>query len=1003
MIKNLLKISKQLMVLTVFTLFSFVAFSQTNVTGKVVDATGAVVPNATITVKGTRTAVKTAENGTYTISVPANGTLVVSSVGFGNIEIPVDGKSTVDFTLTQANAQLNEVVVVAYGSRKRGDLTGSVTAVTAKDFQKGFIPSPEQLLQGKVAGLQITSGGGSAGGGSKIRIRGGASLNSSNDPLIVIDGVPVEGNGISGSSNLLSTINSNDIESVSVLKDASATALYGSRASNGVIIVTTKKGTRGKVRYNFNTQVSLSVVGKTVDVLTGDEVRSIITADAAATGSNTYKNLLGTANTDWQDEIYQKAIGLDNNISASGAIGSVPFRASFGYLTQEGVLLKNKFDRVSGSLNLSPKLFTEHLSVNVNARASRINNNFSDQGAVGAAINFDPTQAVRANNKYGGYFEWLQPDGLPIDLANRNPLGLINLRDNKSVVNRFIGNVVLDYKLHFFPDLHVIANFGLDKTKGEGNDNIDSLSPTNYKTGGRKVHYEQGKQNVLADIQLFYAKEIKSINTKLDVLVGHSYQEFRTDVYNFSAFSYRKLSNPAKPELKDTIDLSQPTFARDKPMYRLESYLARVNFNISDKYLITASLRRDASSKLAPETRVGYFPAIAAAWKLKDEFFANSNKLSDLKLRLSWGETGQQDGIGYYSYLTRYSVSNASAQYMFGDTYYTFLRPEGYDRTIKWESTATTNFGLDFGFFNNRISGSFDYYIKKTKDLLSDVPVAPGANFVNRITTNVGNMDVHGVEFVLNTTPVKTANTSWDLGFNISYNKREITNLLRYQDPNFKGIDVGGIGIATGNFIGKNVVGYSPNSFYVYKQIYDKNDKPIEGLYEDINRDGQINADDRYLYKKPDADVLLGFSTQVQYKKFSVGLTAHGMIGNYLFNQYDAGSGILSVLKNPVNFIGNAADVYLETGFRNNSNNQFLSDYFIENASFLRIDNINLGYNVGKVFSNKASMRISGSIQNVAVISKYKGLDPEISNDNGIDGNIYPRPRIFSLGVNLDF
>ncbi|MEP6700808.1 MAG: SusC/RagA family TonB-linked outer membrane protein, partial [Bacteroidota bacterium] len=987
------------------TLFSFAANAQTPVTGKVTDSKdGLGLAGVTVAVKGSRKAVQTDAEGNFSITASPNNTLVFTSVGFDSREVAINGKNVLNASLSQGNSRLNEVVVVAYGSRKRGDLTGAVTSVSSKDFQKGFIPSSEQLLQGKVAGLQITSGGGSAGGGSKIRIRGGASLNSSNDPLIVIDGVPVEGNGISGTSNILSTINPNDIESISVLKDASSTALYGSRASNGVLIVTTKKGTKGKIRFNFNSQVSLSEVVKQVDVLSAGQVRQIITDDATATGNNTYKNLLGSENTNWQDEIYRKAFGNDNNISASGSAGPIPFRLSLGYLNQEGVLQKNKFDRLSSALNLSPKFFNDHLSVNLNVKASTIKNNFSDQGAVGAAVAFDPTQPVYASNKYGGYFEWLQADGKPIDLGNKNPLGLIGLRDNTSRVNRLIGNIQLDYKLHFFPDLHVLLNLGMDNTFGKGNDNIDSLSATNYKTGGRKSYYQQGKKNTLADVQLFYTKDLKSINTKLDVLVGHTYQEFLTNVYNYASFSYRAFSDPNKPGLKDTLENSPPTFATDNPKYRLESYLARANFTIANKYLLTGSLRRDASSKFSPETRIGYFPAVAAAWKIKEEFLKNSNVITDLKLRLGWGITGQQDGIGYYSYLTRYSRGSSSASYQFGDQFYTFLRPEGYDASIKWETTTTSNVGLDFGFLDNRISGSMDYYFKKTKDLLSDVPVAPGGNFVNRIVTNVGNIDNYGFEFSLNTTPVKQQNLTWDLGFNIAYNDTKITNLLKFQDPNFKGIDVGGIGIATGNYIGKNVVGYSPNSFFVYKQVYDKTtNKPIEGLYEDINRDGTVNADDRYLYKKPAPDVILGFNTQLIYKNFSVGVAAHGMVGNYIYNQYNAGSGILSVLKNPINFIGNASSIYNETGFHNNSNNQFLSDYFIENASFLRIDNINLGYNVGKVLKNKASLRILGSVQNVAVITNYKGLDPENSSDFGIDGNIYPRPRVYTLGINLDF
>ncbi len=461
------------LLLTIFMPFTLLLLANSSwaqsktISGRVTDGTGTGVPSVTVAAKGQNAATSTSETGQFSITVPqSTTTLVFSSVGFATLEVSIAGRTEVNAAMQASAANnLNEVVVVAYGARRRGDLTGSVTSVSAKDFQKGFIPSPEQLLQGKVAGLQVTSGGGSAGGGSKIRIRGGASLNSSNDPLIVIDGVPVEGNSIAGTGNLLSTINPNDIESVSVLKDASATALYGSRASNGVIIVTTKKGTKGKVRFNFNTQLSLSEVAEQVNVLSGDQLREIIIADATASGNNTYKNLLGTANTNWQDEIYRTATGFDNNLSASGALGFLPFRASIGYLNQEGVLLKNKFDRLSGSLNLSPKFLADHLAVNINTKVSRINNNFSNQGAVGAAIAFDPTQPVLADNKYGGYFEWLQADGKPIDLANRNPLSLINLRDNRSVVNRFIGNVQMDYKMHFLPDLHLLVNLGLDRTE----------------------------------------------------------------------------------------------------------------------------------------------------------------------------------------------------------------------------------------------------------------------------------------------------------------------------------------------------------------------------------------------------------------------------------------------------------------------------------------------------------------------------------------------------------
>lgn len=1001
--KSITQLSKHICVLILFTLFVFVANAQNKITGHVTDSKdGSGLAGVTVNVKGTRVATQTAPDGNFTITLPANSnTLVFTSVGFVRQEVVISGQSAINVSMNAAPSTLADVVVVAYGTRLKSDLTSAVTSVSSKDFQKGFIPSSEQLLQGKVPGLQITSGGGSAGGGSTIRIRGGASLNASNDPLLVIDGVPVDNNFLPGSANLLNTINPNDIESMSVLKDASATALYGSRASNGVIIITTKKGTKGKVRFNFNTQLSLGSVAKTVNVLTGDQIRSIINADAAATGNNTYKNLLGTANTNWQNQIYQNAFGNDNNLSASGAVGNIPFRISLGYLTQDGILKTDHFNRMSSALNLSPKFFDNHLSVNLNVKYAATDNRFADQGAVGSAAAFDPTQPVySANaNKWGGYYEWLQPGTtLPIDLATRNPLALLELRHNTSKVNRVIGNVQLDYKLHFFPDLHLQANIGMDNAAGSGNDNRDSIMATDYKTAGRYAYYKQSKQNTLYEFSLFYTKNIESIKSKVDVLLLHGYQDFLTNVNNYPSYGQNGV----------VIANSVPTYATDKPEYRLESYLGRLNYSFDNKYFLTASVRRDASSKFSPATRVGYFPAVAAGWKLREDFFKNSNVVSELKLRGSWGITGQQDigGTGgsfnpLYPYLPVYSYSNSAAQYQFGNTFVSYLRPGAYDPNIKWETTTTTNLGLDFGFLNNRISGSVDVYDKKTKNLLSPIDQAPGQNFDISIVTNIGDLESKGVEFVLNTTPVQSKNVTWNFGFNVAYNEVKITNL----GPNIQALAQSRISGGTGNNIGVFAVGYAPFTFSPLKQVYDpKTGKPIEGLYEDINRDGQISladlSPDRAYYKKPAPDVLLGINTQVAYRQWSLGLAAHGSLGNYLYNNFASNNAVLRAIKNPINFIGNGSSDYLKTGF---VNNQYVSDYYIENASFLRLDNINIGYNAGKVFSNKATLRVSASVQNVFVITKYSGLDPENSDPRGVDNNIYPRPRIFSLGFNLDF
>lgn len=998
-------ISFRILLLFISFSFAFQAFAQEiQVSGKVSDAKdGSSLPGATVQVKGTTTGTLTDIDGKYSIKVKTGSILNFSFIGYNAQEITITNQTTVNVSLQQTSTMLDQIVVVAYGTKKKSDLTGTVTSVTAKEFQKGNIASSEQLLMGKVTGLQITSSGGAAGAGSTIRIRGGASLNASNDPLIVIDGVPVESNGLSGSANLLNTINPNDIESMSVLKDASATALYGSRASNGVIIITTKKGATGAVKFNYNTQASIGTVAKYVDVLTGDQIRSIVTANATATGDNRYKNLLGTANTDWQKEIYQPAFGLDNNLSASGSVKNIPFRVSVGALSQNGILKTNHFNRFTGGLNLSPKFLDDHLAVNVNLKYSMTQNRFADEGgAIGGAVSFDPTHPVmQEGSVYGGYYEWLQTDGKPINTnggaSAPNPLSLLEQRDNTSQVNRIIGNVQLDYKLHFFPDLHVLLNLGLDKAKGSGNDNRPAtMSSVAYKNGIFS-YYKQGKSNTLADVSLFYSKDITAAKSKVDVLVGHSYQDFYTDVYNYASY-----------DAAGVVDSTTiPTFATDKPEYRLESYLGRLNYTFNDKYLLTASIRRDASSKFSADNRVGYFPAVALAWKLNQEFFKNSKVVTDLKLRLGWGITGQQDvQNNNYPYLPRYSYSLSTAQYQFGNTFYSFLRPAAYDANIKWETTTTNNIGLDFGFYSGRISGTIDVYMKKTKDLLSVVPIAPGANFDIALLTNVGNMENKGVEFALNTIPVQKANFSWELGFNVTYNETKITNLLKNDVPGYTGIDIGNVNGGTGNKIGKHAVGYAPNTFYVYKQVYDKTTgAPIEGLYEDINRDGQITDEDRYYYKKPAPDMMFGVNTALTYKKWNLGIVGHAMVGNYLYNNFNANNGTVRAMENPLLYLQNVSANYLNTKF---TNMQYLSDYYIENASFFRLDNINLGYDAGKVFKNRTSqLRITASVQNVFVITKYSGLDPEYSpsdaNNVGVDNVIYPRPRIFSIGFNLDF
>ncbi|MFV0606191.1 MAG: SusC/RagA family TonB-linked outer membrane protein [Niabella sp.] len=976
-------------------LVTTMAFGQTKVvSGTVMDQNGKVLQGVTVAAKNNTAATQTNESGYFSLTVPVNATaLEFTSIGYATLEQPITS-GEMNVILTSTAAALENVVVVAYGTRKKSDLTGSVTAVNSKDFQKGNIASSEQLIQGKVAGLEVTTGGGAAGGGSKIRIRGSASLNASNDPLIVIDGVPVESNGISGSGNLLNTINPNDIESMSVLKDASATALYGSRATNGVIIITTKKGTSSKLQFNFNTKFSVSHVPDYVDVLSGDQVRDIVNNNGRAN----YIALLGNANTNWQKQIYQTAFGYDNNFSVGGKanLGSfqLPFRISAGYLSQEGVLKTNKFNRTSIGLNLSPKFFDDHLSVNINTKFATTPTRFADEGAIGSAVGYDPTQNITTtSSNYGGYFEWEQSPGSLNTLGPYNPVAMLMLRKGKSIVDRFIGNVQLDYKMHFFPDLHLLVNVGTDYADGGGGTYINPTSANsvrNFSSKGNYSFYGQIKNSRLADVQLFYQKDLGK-GTNIDVLAGHGWQDFYTTTFAYS-------------ELYATDGVVRPGTTPVDPMvkagFAIESYIGRVNLTLADKYLLTGSIRRDASSKFAEQNRVGYFPAAAFAWKLKDEFFKNSSTVSDLKLRLGWGITGQQDGINWNYYSPVYYQSSPTARYQFGDVFYYPYRPSAYNSELKWETTTTYNGGLDYGFLDNRITGAIDVYFKKTKDLLSYVDIAPGANFDITQLRNIGSLENKGIEFSINTIPVRTDDFMWELGGNFTYNTSEITSLYNQgANPNFKGIEVGRISGGTGNNIGVHAVGETPFTFLPLKQVYDANGKPIEGLYEDINRDGEITDADRYYYNHASPNYLFGFSTGITYKKFTAGLTGHGMLGNYLYNNYNSNNAVLRNIENPVLHIGNAGVNYLETLFQNN---RFMSDYYIENASFFRLDNFNLGYNVGKI-SKGVSMRVNASVQNIAVFTKYTGYDPENASSDGIDNNIYPRPRIYSVGANLDF
>ena len=885
---------------------------------------------------------------------------------------------------------IEQVVLIGYGKQKKTDLTGSIASVTAKDFNGGAT-SPDQLIQGKAPGVTVTGNGGNPGAGSTIRIRGGASLTASNDPLIVIDGVPMDFDKLSGASNPLSLINPNDIESFDVLKDASAAAIYGSRASNGVILVTTKKGTSGKFRVNFSTLASVSTKMGNQDVLSPDDFRNYVIANAP---QQKYIDMLGTANTVWQDKIYQTAWGTDNNIAFTGGIKKLPYRLSIGYTDQNGIVRTNEFRRTSVGLNLTPKFFDNHLSVTANVKGTLTDNRFN-ASVIGASQFFDPTQAVydysAIGDKVGNYWEWFLPDsnGNRTDKINvngtSNPVASLAARRDVSTVYRGLGNIQLDYKLHFLPDLHINVNAGYDYQKSNGHVTEYNGYRATINTLGTSRKYEQEKSNKLFESFLNYIKDIDAIDTKVDIMGGYSYQ-------NFHEFTPGTMTYNGNPTYN-----TQPSLDYEKRLVLL-SFYGRGIFTIANKYILTGSIRRDGSSRFYNGVDLnnvwGTFVSASGAWKIKNEKFLKDSKLfSDLKLRAGWGQTGQQEVGGWYNAFPSYNISSPTAEYGFAEVYYPMYKPNQYNPNITWETTDTVNAGLDFGFWKNRITGSIDWFKKYTSRLLADVQV-PAGEFSNKNIKNVGEMETDGIEFLINVNPVKTEDFNWDFSFNVAHYNPKVT---KFNDvaPGYM-IAQGDISGGVGNKVQVHAVGYTPFSFNVYQQIYDTNGKPIEGAYVDRNGDGKIDVSDKYLYKSTTPDATFGFSTKLRYKNWDLSTSLRAVLGNYVYNNFASQSNVESIATN--DFMNNLSSVAANYGFKNV---QYWSDIFVENASFIRMDNLTLGYNFGDVLKNGSNLRVYAMGQNLFVITKYSGVDPEIFGN--IDNGFYQRPKVYSLGLNYQF
>ena len=1004
-------------------ILSATAFAQQiTVNGHVKDATGEDVIGATVRVVGTQTGTVTDFDGNFTIKANQGDQISVSFIGYQDAVVAAAPQVEV-LLQDDAALSLNEVVVIGYGVAKKNDLTGSVTAIKPDEKNHGLITNAQEMMQGKIAGVNITSGGGTPGGGATIRIRGGSSLNASNDPLIVIDGLAMDNQGIKGAANPLTMVNPNDIESFTVLKDASATAIYGSRGSNGVIIITTKKGRKGmapKVSYNGN--VSYSVKKKTLDVLDADEYRSFIKSYYGA--DSEAASLLRNANTNWQDEIFHPAVSSDHNVTVQGGISNMPYRISVGYTDQNGILKTSNFQRTTASVTLNPSLLQDHLTFNINGKFMYAHNRYANGDAIGDATRMDPTQPIYSSDpkykNYHGYWQWLDSGASLKDenyttMWNRNtvanPLSRLYEKNDRANSYDYMGNIEADYKIHGFEDLRLHANASGDWANGTQDTDYANWGPSNFYYGNSGYTYERKYNLTFSAYAQYYKDFLKTQH--FDIMAGYEWSHTKYWGDSFYAGIYPRTTNQVITHDDGTTEpAAGKPYNGSTSIWKSESYLVsffgRANYIAFDRYMITATVRRDGSSRFKEHWAT--FPSVALGWKINEEAFLKNVKwMDELKLRLGWGKTGQQDGIGDYNYFATYNVNttNVNGRYpLIGVNDSGLLyRPDAYNPDLKWETTTTWNAGLDWSLFNNRVSGSVDYYYRKTTDLINDASVSAGSNFRNMVRSNIGSLENRGIEASLTVRPVQTEDWQWEVTANFTYNKNEITELTGESSL----IPTGGVSGGTGQTCQAHSVGYPHNSFYVWQQVYDQNGLPLEGVYVDRNADGVINDSDRYFYKSPDAPYTAGLSSRLQYKNWDFGFGLRASFDNYVY--WDKEAGYSNVSKRYDSSFGYLQNVIPGAVQRNWSTyDHQLSDYFVHNGSFLKCDNITLGYSFDNLFKggnySGLSGRIYASATNVFTITKYEGIDPEVFPDKdhwGIDNNMYPRPFTVQVGLNLNF
>lgn len=1014
--------------------FAFPALAQKiTVSGTVVDPEGEPLIGASVLVQGETMGTATDFDGNYTLSAPADGTLVFSYVGYETQEIAIAGRTTIDVQMKENSLVLNEVVAIGYGVVKKNDATGSVAVIKPDDIEAGIATTASDMLVGASPGVVVTTNGGNPTGGATIRIRGGASLSASNDPLIVIDGVPMNSQDMAGGTNALTMVSPDNIESMTILKDASATAIYGSRASNGVIIITTKKGKSGRPQINFTANFHIGHARKTLNLMDAYQLREFV---------NNYNNQsakdnlnapyyseeeAARINTDWQKEVLRTTFSHDYSLSVGGQAGFLPYRVSVTYNDSEGIVKTSDMQRTTVGINLSPKFFNGLLSVNANVNGTYVKSREADLGAIGGAASFSPTLPVYTayatqdnlgNNItppiFNGYTNILA-NGLPETNAGQNPVQLLNDQNKRGTVYSSTGNLQIDYALHFLPELHFNLNLGYQVSKNQWT-NVTAPNSImawrgSYKNGaGTYWNKYELQRNTLLDFYVNYRKDFEAIKSNLDVMAGYSWQHFdyhgrENTVFNtlgytasFAGSTWTLMEDPSTAANIGQTYNNTPKVYWAGPQ-QLVSFFGRINYSFDDTYLLTFTLRDDASSRFSKENRWGLFPSLALGWKIINMPFMEPTRgwWNDLKLRLGWGVTGQQQVAGLFPYMATYTLSQKPYTYLDpsgSGQWIEALYPKAYDTNIKWEETTTWNVGLDFGFLNNRITLAADWYLRKTKDLLAFSPNA-GMNTSNYMDRNIGSLENTGVEFTATARPVVTNDFTWTTGLNIAYNKNKITKLTG--DAASSQIEANGTPSGTGGGLQFHLVGHPAYSYYVYEQVYDNQGNPVEGQYVDQNADGKIDDADRIVYHSPDPKWTLSWNNTFNYKNWDLGFVLRANLGNYVYNgpRYERTRPVNNLFGYQLQNL--IADDYLFTSVAPSA----VSNYYVENASFLRCDNITLGYTMENVIKNALNLRFYAAVQNPFVITTYKGLDPEVNG--GIDNNCYPRPVTYTLGIVATF